>query len=87
MEKFKHEQEEDLMQAARMKAYGAALEAEVEGGAGGGGGDGTPPASSGSPASGGNEGRPPSGQEAPALKQKSDGRSTITESKGGGKTV
>ena len=87
MEKFKHEQEEDLMQAARMKAYGAALEAEVEGGAGAGGGDGAPPASGGSPASGGNEGRPPSGQEAPALKQKSDGRSTITESKGGGKTV
>jgi hypothetical protein len=74
MEKWKNEQEGDLMFAARMQEIGVSLKA------------GSPP---GAPAPGksGPEGRPPSGNEAPALKQRTDGSSTITQSEGGGRKV
>jgi hypothetical protein len=75
-EKFENEQELNLMFAARMKELGMSL---TEQGA-------MNPAGA---AAGGKqqEGRPPSGQEAPALKEKPNGRSTITESAGGGRVV
>jgi hypothetical protein len=75
-EKFENEQEHNLMFAARMKALGMSL---TEGGE-------MNPA--GAQAGGKQqEGRPPSGQQAPELKSKPDGRSTITESPGGGRVV
>lgn len=77
LEKSHHEDEENIIQAARLKLIGedsisavAAL---------------SPPV--GAVAGKQQEGRPPSGHAAPALKQKSDGRSTITESDGGGRVV
>ncbi len=75
-EKFQQEQKENLMFAAQMKELGMTL---TEGGQ----------MNAAGAAAGGKEqeGRPPSGQEAPALKQKPDGRSTITESAGGGRVV
>lgn len=75
-QKFQHEQEENLIFAARMQELGGALSGE---------GSGQPPGA-GTPTKK-PEGRPPSGNAAPELKQKSDGRSTITESEGGGQSV
>jgi len=76
IEKWETEQEKDLMFAARMKELGATLSGQDGG---------LPP---GAAAPGKNpEGRPPSGMEDPALKQKADGRTTITQTAGGGKTV
>jgi hypothetical protein len=74
MEKFKNEQEGDLIFAARMKEIGVDLSQGSQPGA---------PA----PGKSAPEGRPPSGNEAPALKQRSDGSSTITQSEGGGTKV
>jgi len=73
MEKWREEQEEDLEFAARMKAIGVDQLASQPGA----------PA----PGKSGPEGRPASGNQAPALKQRTDGSSTITQSEGGGATV
>lgn len=70
-EKWEHEQEQNLLFAARMKELGASLS-----GAGG-----APPPGAAGPGKN-PEGRPPSGQAAPKLVQKDGGaRSTITESR------
>jgi hypothetical protein len=74
MEKWRDEQEQDLMFAARMKELGVDLSQGSQPGA---------PA----PGKSGPEGRPPSGNAAPALKQRTDGSSTITQSEGGGTQV
>jgi len=75
-EKWRIEQEENLEFAARMKELGASLTGQQA-------------ISPGGAAAAGKqqEGRPPSGGAAPALKQKPDGRSTITESQGGGQVI
>jgi hypothetical protein len=73
IEKWRSEQEEDLEFAARMKQLGVSLPGLAPPGAAA---PGKQP-----------EGRPATGQQAPALKQKSDGRGTITESSGGGRVV
>jgi hypothetical protein len=75
-EKFKKEQEENLIFAARMKELGMSLTEQGEmnpAGAGAGGKQ--------------QEGTPPSGQQQPELKQKPNGRSFVSESPGGGKVV
>ena len=75
-EKWEAEQQQNLIFAARMREEGMSLTDQGQmnpAGAGAGGKQ--------------QEGRQPSGNAAPALKQKSDGRSTITESEGGGKAV
>jgi hypothetical protein len=74
MEKAAHEQEQDLVFAARMREIGVDLAQGSQPGA---------PA----PGKSGPEGRPPSGNAAPALKQRTDGSSTITQSEGGGQQV
>jgi hypothetical protein len=73
MERWREEQEEDLQFAARMQAIGVDQM----------------PSQPGAPAPGksGPEGRPASGNQAPALKQRTDGSSTITQSEGGGSQV
>jgi hypothetical protein len=73
MEKWREEQEEDLQFAARMKEIGVDAM----------------PSQPGAPAPGksGPEGRPASGNQAPALKQRTDGSSTITQSEGGGQNI
>lgn len=73
IEKFKNEQKDDLMFAAQMKELGVSLA-------------GTQPPGGAAPGKA-PEGRPPSGNAAPQLKQKADGRGTITESEGGGRVV
>jgi hypothetical protein len=75
-EKWETEQEQNLMFAARMKELGMSLTDQGQ----------INPAGA---AAGGKqqEGRPPSGQQEPQLKQKPDGRGTITESAGGGTPV
>jgi hypothetical protein len=75
-EKFQQEQEENLIFAAKMKELGMSITDQGQMNMAGAAAGGKEP-----------EGRPPSGQQAPALKEKPDGRSTITESAGGGKTV
>jgi len=75
-EKFQTEQRNNLIFAAQMKELGMSL---TEGGQ---------MNAAGAQAGGKQqEGRPPSGQQAPQLVQKPDGRSTITESEGGGRVV
>ena len=75
-EKWEAEQEMNLRFAARMKEEGMSLTDQGQ----------MNPA--GAQAGGKKqEGRSPSGQQAPSLVQKADGRSTITESAGGGKPV
>jgi hypothetical protein len=75
-EKWEAEQEQNLVFAAKMKELGMSLSEQGQinpAGAQAGGKQ--------------QEGRPPSGHDAPALKQKSDGRSFISESEGGGRVV
>jgi hypothetical protein len=75
-EKFQQEQEENLIFAAKMKELGMSISEQGQmnqAGAQAGGKQ--------------QEGRPPSGHESPALKQKPDGRSFISESEGGGRVV
>jgi hypothetical protein len=76
MEKWENEQEKKLKFAARMKEIGMSLTEQGQ-------------VDPGSATAGGKqqEGRPPSGNEAPTLKTKSDGRSFISESEGGGHIV
>jgi hypothetical protein len=75
-EKFKNEQEGNLIFAAKMHELKMSLTDQGQ------------MNQSGAQAGGKQqEGRPPSGHEAPALKQKPDGRGVITESDGGGKKV
>jgi hypothetical protein len=75
-EKFKNEQEANLIFAAKMKELGMSLTDQGQ------------MNMSGAQAGGKQqEGRQPSGHAAPALKEKPDGRSTITESEGGGRVV
>jgi len=73
IEKWQAEQKMDIEFAMAMKQLGVSLAGQQPPGA---------PAPGKQP-----EGRPPSGNAAPALKQKSDGRGTITESSGGGRPV
>lgn len=73
MEKARHEQEEDLIFAARMQEIGVSQMPSQPG--------------ANAPGKSGPEGRPPSGNAAPALKQRTDGSSTITQSEGGGSQV
>jgi len=75
-EKFKNEQEQNLLFAERMKELGMSLTDQGQfnmAGAQAGGKQ--------------QEGRPPSGQEEPSLKTKPDGRGFISESEGGGRVV
>lgn len=80
-DKFKAEQQEGLIFAMKMAQLQQAMQAAAQ---------------EGGPDLGAmvdqvmnpsQEGRPPTGQEAPALKQKPNGRATVTESEGGGHKV
>ena len=75
-EKFKNEQEDNLIFAAKMKELGMSITEQGQmnqAGAQAGGKQ--------------QEGTPPSGQQAPSLKEKPDGRSFISEAPGGGRVV